>query len=59
MNAPIRPAVYTALFPFGGLGAGARGFLQARSSLLGRDDPGLLRRAIEYLERQPMEQAAE
>ncbi len=36
MNAPIEPAVYTALFPFCGLGAGARGFLTARSSLLGR-----------------------
>lgn len=28
--------VYTALFPFGGLGAGARGFLDAQVQLLGR-----------------------
>lgn len=33
----MKPLVFTALFPFCGLGAGARGFLDARVSLLGHE----------------------
>jgi site-specific DNA-cytosine methylase len=33
----MNPIVFTALFPFCGLGAGARGFLNARVTLLGHD----------------------